>query len=92
MIWKKLFGTPGAGNAPLEKKAVQHNGYTIVPAPKRNDARFYTAGYIRKTVDGEPKEKYFIRADTYNDADDASDNAITKGRRIIDEQGDGLFD
>ena len=34
----------------------------------------------------------FVRADTHGSADQAHDFAIVKGRQIIDEQGDRLFD
>lgn len=91
MILRALLRRFHRGNAAAESNAVEHKGCTIVPAPKKDRGRFYTAGYIRKTVDGEQKETHFIRADSHSNADAARDHAVTKGRQIIDEQGERLF-
>ncbi len=91
MILRALLRRFHCGNAAAESKAAEHKGHAIVPAPKEDHGRFYTAGYIRKTVDGEQKETYFIRADSHSNADAARDHAVTKGRQIIDERGGRLF-
>ena len=59
-----------------------------------------TAGTISKTfaagmadeVADEVKEHHFIRADTHASKDDADACAILKGKRIVNEQGDKMFD
>jgi len=92
--FKSLFGggaAKDAADAPGD--GIEYNGYTIHPAPQRNGGQWLTAGLIRKTeADGSVREHRFIRADTHASKDDAANMAAEKGRRIIDEQGDRLFD
>jgi hypothetical protein len=53
--------------------------------------QFLTAGIIAKDFPDGRREHRFVRADTHSSADQAHDFAIVKGRQIIDEQGDRLF-
>ena len=46
---------------------------------------------IEKDFPEGTKEHRFIRADKHSSADDASTFAISKGKQIIDEQGDRIF-
>lgn len=95
-LFSRLFGS-GAGdknaNASTrnEDKAVDYNGFRIVPAPIRQESGWLTAGFITKEVDGVLKEHCFIRADTLASVDAAEDNAILKAQRTIDEQGEAIF-
>ncbi|MEO1017606.1 MAG: HlyU family transcriptional regulator [Pseudomonadota bacterium] len=96
MILGKLFGGLFRGGSDQaggdeEGEAVEYNGYMIVPLMRRDGGQFMTAGIIRKTINGEPKEEQFIRADRHSSPDDARQLSIAKGRQIIDEQGDSLF-
>jgi len=50
-----------------------------------------TAGIIEKDIDGETKQYRFVRAETHASRSDAENFALTKGRQIIDEQGERLF-
>ncbi len=87
-----LFGGASLGcGAAEEGESIEYNGFTITPLIKREGGQFLTAGIIRKTVNGEPKEQEFIRADRHTSPDDAKQLSISKGRQIIDEQGDRLF-
>jgi hypothetical protein len=72
-------------------EAVEYKGYTIRPAPKRENGRFYTAGIISKSFPEGVKEHRFIRADIHPSREGASEQAISKAQRIIDERGDQLF-
>lgn len=76
---------------PNEAKAVEHEGFRIVPAPIRQPAGWLTAGIITKEVDGVLKEHRFIRADVLGDQGAAEDHAIFKARRTIDELGETIF-
>ncbi len=91
---KSLFGGGPAKDADeTPGEGIEYNGYTIHPTPKRDGANWLTAGVIRKTAaDGSLREHRFIRADTHSTKDDAASLATEKARRIIDEQGDRLFD
>lgn len=73
------------------ENAVEYKGFMIHPAARREGAQWLTVGVITKQVGDEVKEHHFIRADMYSSKEGADDCAVTKGRQIIDEQGDKLF-
>lgn len=70
---------------------VEYKGYRIIAAPYWNKSQFQTAGAIEKDTPEGLKRHDFIRADTYASRDDAIAFAITKGKQLIDQQGDRLF-
>lgn len=91
---KKLFGGGAAeegGGKPLGEP-VEHKGCMIQPVTMHKGGQFLTAGTITKAFPDGEREHRFVRADTHSSADQARDFAIVKGRQIIDEQGDRLFD
>lgn len=87
---KALFGG-GGGEAGPAMPAVEYNGYRIRPAPYREAGQYQTAGIIEKDFPDGVKEHRFIRADRYPDKDVAAEFAVSKGKQIIDEQGDRIF-
>ncbi len=92
-ILGRLTGGPAAesaeGGTPGE--AIEYNGYTIRPAARRQGSQWITAGVITKQFDDGPKEHQFIRADSYMTKEDADTCAVGKAKRIVDEQGDRMF-
>jgi hypothetical protein len=88
----KLLGGGGT-KAPETSagEAIDHKGFTILPEPYRNGGQWQLAARISKTIDGELKEHHLIRADLIADLDEAREHAVLKAKRVIDEQGDGLF-
>lgn len=84
----KLFGAA----KPAAAEAVEYNGYSIRPEPLARGNQFCIAGTIGKDFPEGRREQRFIRADSFPSREDASAQSIVKARRIIDEQGDGLFD
>lgn len=95
-LFSRLFGrgTGGQasdGNTRNEEKAVEYDGFRIVPAPMRQQNGWLTAGFITKEVNGEMREHRFIRADTLASVEAAEDHAILKAKRTIDEQGEAIF-
>jgi hypothetical protein len=89
---KGLLGGRGEGGAPAARgEAVTYKDYTITPTPMRQGGQFLTAGTISKDFPDGRKEHRFIRADTHGSAEDAAAFAVSKGRQIIDEQGDRIF-
>ena len=94
-LLKKLLGGgeggEDAGGKPLGDP-VEYAGCTIQPITMHKGGQFLTAGIITKVFPDGPREHRFVRADTHSAADSAHDFAIVKGRQIIDEQGDRLFD
>jgi hypothetical protein len=95
-ILGRLFGGGGSsGGAAGEGKpgdAVEHNGFRIRPAPYQSGGQFQTAGVIEKDFPDGTKQHKFIRAETHGNKDDAAAFAIAKGRQIIDERGDKIFE
>ncbi|MGF1594160.1 MAG: HlyU family transcriptional regulator [Kiloniellaceae bacterium] len=92
-LFSKLFGGGGAsGGSTSEGEAVEYNGYRIHPAAQSQNGQWLTAGIIRKEVAGETREHRFLRADTHASAEAANAFAVVKGRQIIDEQGDRIFE
>jgi hypothetical protein len=91
---KGLFGggKGGGGDAAPGGEPVAYKDYTITPTPLRQGGQFLTAGTIAKDFPEGRKEHRFIRADTHGSAEDAAAFAVSKGRQIIDEQGDRIFE
>jgi hypothetical protein len=93
-LFGKLFGNKGGGGGSAEQpgEAVEHNGFRIRPQPFKAEGQFQTAGAIEKDFPDGMKTHNFIRAEKHGSKDEAVAFTITKGRQIIDEQGDLLFD
>jgi hypothetical protein len=91
MGWLKgLFGG-GGESGEVEGTPVEHEGYTIVPAPQKKGSQWNTAGIIRKEIGGEVKEHRFVRVDTHASRDQAEAFSVQKAQQIIAEQGDMIF-
>ncbi|HEY7748421.1 MAG TPA: HlyU family transcriptional regulator [Aestuariivirgaceae bacterium] len=89
---KSLFGWVGKpGGETGTAKRAEHKGFIIEARPYPEGGRYQTAGLISRDVDGVRKEHKFIRADSFTTLDEAADFALSKGRQIVDEQGDRLF-
>jgi hypothetical protein len=90
---KSLFGlgTKQGGETAATAKQAEHKGFIIEARPYKEGGRYQTAGVISKDVEGIRKKHKFIRADSFTTLDEAADFALSKGRQIVDEQGDRLF-
>lgn len=75
-----------------EREAVAYGEYTITPTPMAQGGQYVTAGVIRKDTAEGVREHRFVRADTHASADDAAEFAVRKGRQIIDQLGDRIFE
>jgi hypothetical protein len=95
-LWGRLAGnaeTSGvADQGGPEEPAVEYKGFRIRPAPYPAKGQFQTAGVIEKDFADGTKEHRFVRAETHASRDDAASFALAKGRQIIDEQGERVFD
>jgi hypothetical protein len=94
-FWKNLFGGGNsAESAPAGDKSLgeeSYKGFTIKAIEMRAGSEFQLAGVIEKDFAGELKTYKFIRADRMSSKDDLVVLALSKGRQIIDEQGDGIY-
>jgi hypothetical protein len=94
-FWKKLFGggdavdSAAVGEKTLGEEA--HKGFLIKAIEMRVGSEYQLAGTIEKDVGGELKTYKFIRADRMGSKDDLIALALSKGRQIIDEQGEQIF-
>jgi len=92
-FFKKLFGGGDkTGAEPVIKGGeIDYNGYTIRATPFKEAGQYQSCGVISKQMAGELREHRFVRADRFSSLDDTVAMIHTKGRQIIDEQGDGIF-
>ena len=81
----KLFG--GAQKQPSAPATIDHNGFTITPAPQKEGGQWRIAATISK--DG--KTHQLIRADTLGSEGAAIDATVLKAKQVIDQLGDSLF-
>jgi hypothetical protein len=92
-LWKSLFGSgrQQSAEAAATAKQAEHKGFTIEARPYKEGGQFQTAGRITKDIGGVTKVHDFIRADRFTSIDEAADHAMVKGRQIVDEQGEKIF-
>lgn len=92
---KKLFGGGAATDkAPAGDKVLgeeDYKGFVIRAVEMRAGSEYQLAGTIEKQVEGETKTYRYIRADRMSSVDDLVALALSKGRQIVDEQGNSLF-
>jgi hypothetical protein len=89
---KRLFGGGELANAePAVAAEAEHKGFTIRATPFKEGGQFQTCGVVAKEIGGVVKEHKFIRADRFATMDDAVQVSLSKGRQLIDEQGERLF-
>ncbi|WP_299201499.1 HlyU family transcriptional regulator [uncultured Amphritea sp.] len=85
---KSIFASAESG--PKEPEALpseEYQGFTITPAPIREDGGYRVNGLITK---GEQSHRY-IRADMLSSSDSCAEEMIRKAKQMIDQQGDGIF-
>ncbi|WP_297112165.1 HlyU family transcriptional regulator [uncultured Devosia sp.] len=90
---KKLFGG-GSASEPAGDKVLgeeSYKGFQIKAIEMKAGSELQLAGLIEKDVGGELKTYRFIRADRMSSRDDLVALALSKGRQIIDEQGDHIY-
>ena len=101
---KSLFGLGSkdeGDRAPATVSQIEHKGFIIRAIVKNlpktvetlcpEAGQYQTCGIISKEVGGVLKEHKFIRADRFPALETAAEIAISKGKQIIDEQGERIF-
>ena len=92
MIMKFLRGLAGSkGEEAAKHEAVEYNGFSIVPTPRKVPGGWTTEGVISRTDGEETRSEHFIRADMLMSEEEAANYSVTKAKKIIDEQGERLF-
>jgi hypothetical protein len=90
-FWKKLFGSDSTASEPKPAGEAEHKGFTIRATPFKQGGEYQTCGIVSKEIDGVVKEHKFIRADRFASIDDVVSITLSKGRQLVDEQGERLF-
>lgn len=91
---KRLFGGgggPAEVTASTVAKEIEYKGFSVKATPYKEQGQFQTCGIVSKEIDGVVKEHKFIRADRFAALDDAVEVSLTKGRQLVDEQGERMF-
>ena len=89
---KRLFGGDDANAPAAPMKQVEHEGFIIRATPYKEGAEFQTCGVVSKEINGEAKEHRFVRAERFPTMEGAAEHSITKGKQIVDQQGERIFD
>ncbi|MDP5290687.1 HlyU family transcriptional regulator [Oceanimonas sp. CHS3-5] len=87
---KKLVSAPVPEQPRFEP--VEYQGFTIIPEPGAEGGQYRLQGRIVLQKDGEQREYRLIRADLLPGAEQAAELMVSKARRLIDENGERLFD
>lgn len=90
-FFKKLFGGGRSGDTSPAGPTLEYEGFLIRATPFPEGGQFQLCGVIEKEIGGELKQHRFIRADKFPSAEDAGQFTLSKGRQIIDEQGERVF-
>jgi hypothetical protein len=88
----RLFRSRESGGETAPGAAVEYKGYRIRPAPFAEGGEFQTAGLIEKGFPDGLKAHRFIRAEKHPSEQQAAEFALSKGRQIVDQMGDRMFD
>lgn len=85
---KSIFSPAGKSSAePVELPSVEYQGFTITPAPVKEEGGYRVNGMITKGA----LSHRFIRADMLPSSEGCATEMLRKAKQMIDQQGDGLF-
>lgn len=93
-FWKNLFGGGSSSAEPAGDKVFgeeSYKGFLIKAVEMKAGSELQLAGTIEKEIAGDLKTYRFVRADRMSSRDDLVSLALSKGRQIIDEQGEAIF-
>ena len=93
-FWKNLFGGGSSNTEPAGDKVLDqetYKGFLIKAIEMKAGSEMQLAGTIEKDIGGELKTYRFVRADRMTSRDDLIALALSKGKQIIDEQGEQIF-
>jgi hypothetical protein len=92
-LWDSLMGKGAeAGAEAIAADSVEYKGYRIRPTPYQAGSQYQTSGTIEKDFPSGTREHRFVRAESHPSKEDAVEFSLVKGRQIIDQQGDRMFE
>ena len=77
-LFSKLFG----GGSKSEAEPVEYKGYDIIADPISEGGKFRLSARIEKDVDGERKSHLVIRADVFDNKDQAVEFSLSKAKQV----------
>ncbi|TBR42760.1 transcriptional regulator [Marinomonas agarivorans] len=86
----KTFFSGTTAADPVEA-AIEHQGFTIIPAPQREGGQYRVAATITKGEDEAQQTHHFIRSDLIASRDECLEVTIRKAKMTIDQLGDRIF-
>ncbi|ATG73080.1 transcriptional regulator [Zobellella denitrificans] len=88
---KKLAGKATTDDGPRFEPQ-SYRGFDIYPEPRAEGGQYRLQGRIVQEQDGNRREYLLIRSDLLPTAEQAAELMVAKARRVIDENGERLFD
>ena len=88
-LLSRLFGSGKTQSVTAEPEI--YKDMQIFAEPISEGKTYRLAARITQDKDGETREHHLIRADTFQDKDQAIEASAAKARQMIDEQGERLF-
>ncbi|WP_375055805.1 HlyU family transcriptional regulator [Zobellella sp. DQSA1] len=90
--WLKKLGKATSTTTAPHFEPVSYQGFDIYPEPKAESGQYRLQGRIVQLKDGTQRGYLLIRSDVLPSAEQAAELMIAKAKRVIDENGEHLFD
>jgi hypothetical protein len=90
--WLKKWLSQGTSSATPGFEPESYRGFDIYPEPMAEGGQYRLHGRITRLKDGELQEYRLIRSDLLPSAEQAAELMVAKARRVIDENGERIFD
>lgn len=92
-LFSGASGESSDSNLPTEPtEVIQHNGFSIIPAPISEGGQYRVAATITKGEGELLKTHKFIRSDVIANRDECITFTIMKAKLTIDQSGERIFD
>ena len=86
---KSMFA--GSPIVEAAEEPIEHNGFTIVPAPIKEGGQYRVAATVSKGEGDDRKVHNFIRSDLIASKEECLNITIRKAKMTIDQLGDRIF-
>lgn len=90
--WLKKWCQQGASAPAPRFEPEFYQGFNIYPEPMAEGGQYRLHGRITRLKDGELQEYRLIRSDLLPSAEQAAELMVAKAKRVIDENGERIFD
>ncbi len=71
---------------------IEYKGFRLAACPVKENGQFRVAGQIQKGEGEDMKKLNFLRADLIPTEKEANEFSLNKGKMMIDQLGDRVFD